>query len=121
MFATLSRHNNPQGVAIWYKKVQKDPPLGPRHPKDPRRKGYCFVCPSLMFPPPHPSLKVAPPQGVLSYDQIADVVVVVSVCVFISAGPSTKLFTWGGGGYGRTFATRDDEPRPVWTRLPITH
>jgi hypothetical protein len=22
----------------------------------------------------------------------------------------------GGGGYGRTCATRDDEPRPVWTR-----
>jgi hypothetical protein len=44
------------------------------------------------------------------------------VCVFIIAGLSTKLFTWGGGGgYGRTCATRDDEPRPVWTRLPITH
>jgi hypothetical protein len=26
----------------------------------------------------------------------------------------------GGRGYGRTCATRDDEPRPVWTRLPIT-
>jgi hypothetical protein len=38
------------------------------------------------------------------------------MCVFITAGPSTKLFTWGGGGYGRTCATRDDEPRPVWTR-----
>jgi hypothetical protein len=24
----------------------------------------------------------------------------------------------GGGGYGRTCATRDDDPRPVWTRLP---
>jgi hypothetical protein len=23
---------------------------------------------------------------------------VLSVCVFITAGPSTKLFTWGGGG-----------------------
>jgi hypothetical protein len=45
-----------------------------------------------------------------------------SVCVFITAGPSTKLFALGGGGvYGRTCATRDDEPRPVWTRLPITH
>jgi hypothetical protein len=30
------------------------------------------------------------------------------------------MFTWGGGGYGRTCATRDDEPRPVWTSLPIT-
>jgi hypothetical protein len=35
------------------------------------------------------------------------------MCVFITAGPSTKMFTWGGGGYGRTCATRDDEPRPV--------
>jgi hypothetical protein len=43
------------------------------------------------------------------------------VCVFITAGPSTKLFTWRGGGYGRTCATRDDEPRPVWTRLPAHH
>jgi hypothetical protein len=41
------------------------------------------------------------------------------VFVFITAGPSTKMFTWGGGGYGRTCATRDDEPRPVWTSLPI--
>jgi hypothetical protein len=46
--------------------------------------------------------------------------VIVPVCVFVTAGPSTKLFAWGGGGYGRTCATRDDEPRPVWTRLPIT-
>jgi hypothetical protein len=38
-------------------------------------------------------------------------------CVFITAGPSTKMFTWGGGGYGRTCAMRDDEPRPVWTSL----
>jgi hypothetical protein len=43
------------------------------------------------------------------------------VCVFITVGPSTDLFAWGGGGYGRTCATRDDEPRPVWTSLPITH
>ena len=43
------------------------------------------------------------------------------VCVFITAGPSTKLFAWGGGENLRTCATRDDEPRPVWTSLPITH
>jgi hypothetical protein len=68
-------------------------------------------------------------------------------CVFITAGPSTKLSYMGGGGYGRTCATcvfyycrtyykavrvgeggewrtcamRDDEPRPVWMSLPITH
>jgi hypothetical protein len=43
------------------------------------------------------------------------------VCVFITAGPSTNLFAWGGGGIWdwRTCATRDDEPRPVWTGLPI--
>jgi hypothetical protein len=44
-----------------------------------------------------------------------------NVCVFITAGPSTKLFTWGGGGYGRTCATRDDEPRPAWTRLDMCY
>jgi hypothetical protein len=43
------------------------------------------------------------------------------VCVFITVGPSTKMCAWGGGGYWGTCATRDDEPRPVWTRLPITH
>ena len=42
-------------------------------------------------------------------------------CVFITAGPITKLFAGGGGGEWRTCATRDDEPRPVWTSLPITH
>jgi hypothetical protein len=43
------------------------------------------------------------------------------LCVFITAGPSTKLCAWGGGAYWGTCATRDDEPRPVWTSLPITH
>jgi len=43
------------------------------------------------------------------------------VCVFITAGPSTKLFAWGGGGYWRTCATRDVKPRPVWTSLPIKY
>jgi hypothetical protein len=43
------------------------------------------------------------------------------VCVFITAVPITKLFAWEGGGRWRTCATRDDEPRPVWTSLPITH
>ncbi len=43
-------------------------------------------------------------------------------CVFIAAGPSTKLFAWGVGGFWRTCATRDDEPSPLWTSLPIiTH
>ena len=45
------------------------------------------------------------------------------VCEFITAVPITKLFAWGegGGGEWRTCATRDYEPRPVWTSLPIAH
>jgi hypothetical protein len=47
---------------------------------------------------------------------------ITAACVFITAGPITKLFAWGGGGgQWRTCATRDYEPRPVWTSLPITH
>ena len=42
------------------------------------------------------------------------------VCVFVTAGPITRLFALGGGKQWRTCATRDDEPRPVWTSLPIT-
>ena len=37
-------------------------------------------------------------------------------CVFITAGPITKLFAGGGGGEWRTCAMIDDEPRPVWKR-----
>ncbi len=29
--------------------------------------------------------------------------------MFITAGPSTKLFAWAGGGYWGTCATRDDD------------
>ncbi len=43
------------------------------------------------------------------------------VCVFITAGPITKLFARGGGGEWRTCAMRDDEPRPVWMSPLITH
>jgi hypothetical protein len=46
-------------------------------------------------------------------------------CVFITAVPiCTKLSAGGGRGitiaHGIT-APRDDEPRPLWTILPITH
>jgi len=37
-----------------------------------------------------------------------------NVCVFITAGPITKLFAGGGGGEWTTCAMIDDEPRPVW-------
>jgi hypothetical protein len=40
--------------------------------------------------------------------------------VFITAVPIIKLFAWGQGDSGG-HATKDDEPRPVWTSLPITH
>jgi len=36
------------------------------------------------------------------------------LCVFITAGPITKLFAGGGGGEWTTCAMIDDEPRPVW-------
>ena len=42
------------------------------------------------------------------------------VCVFTTAGPSTKLFACVWGGYWRTCATRHDEPRPVWTLAPLS-
>ncbi len=32
-----------------------------------------------------------------------------------------KAVRVGGGGEWRTCAMRDDEPRPVWMRLLITH
>jgi hypothetical protein len=45
-----------------------------------------------------------------------------AIVVFITTVPITKLFAGGGGGeQWRTCATRDYEPRPVWTSLPITH
>ncbi len=43
------------------------------------------------------------------------------VCVFITAGPITKLFAGGGGGEWTTCAMIDDEPRPVWMSPLITH
>ncbi len=36
------------------------------------------------------------------------------VCVFITAGPITKLFAGGAGSEWTTCAMIDDEPRPVW-------
>jgi hypothetical protein len=42
------------------------------------------------------------------------------VCVFITAGPVTKLFAGGGGGEWRTCAMIDDEPRTVWMSPLIT-
>ena len=36
-------------------------------------------------------------------------------CVFITAGPITKLFAGGGGGESTTCAMIDDEPRPVYS------
>jgi hypothetical protein len=45
----------------------------------------------------------------------------IRVCVFITAGPITKLFAGGGGGEWTTCAMIDDEPRPVWMSPLITH
>jgi len=43
------------------------------------------------------------------------------VCVLYYCRTYYKAVRVGGGGDWRTCATRDDEPRPVWTSLPITH
>jgi hypothetical protein len=44
------------------------------------------------------------------------------VCVYITAVPITKLFASGvGDSGGHVLRLGDDEPRPVWTSLPITH
>ena len=42
------------------------------------------------------------------------------VCVYYCS-TYYKAVRVGGGGQWRTCATRDDEPRPLWTSLPITH
>ena len=45
----------------------------------------------------------------------------VAVCVFYYCRTYYKAVRVGGGGEWRTCAMRDDEPRPVWMSLPITH
>jgi hypothetical protein len=44
-----------------------------------------------------------------------------NVCVFYYCRTYYKAVRVGGGGEWRTCAMRDDEPRPVWMSLPITH
>jgi hypothetical protein len=43
------------------------------------------------------------------------------VCVFYYCRTYYKAVRVGGGGEWRTGAMRDDEPRPVWMSLLITH
>jgi hypothetical protein len=45
----------------------------------------------------------------------------VCVCVFSYCRTYYKAVRVGGGGEWRTCAMRDDEPRPVWMSLLITH
>ena len=45
----------------------------------------------------------------------------VCLCVFYYCRTYYKGVRVGGGGEWRTCAMRDDEPRPVWMSLPITH
>jgi hypothetical protein len=42
-------------------------------------------------------------------------------CVFYYCRTYYKAVRVGGGGQWRTCAMRDDEPRPVWMSLLITH
>jgi hypothetical protein len=43
------------------------------------------------------------------------------MCVFYYCRTYYKAVRVGGGGEWRTCAMRDDEPRPVWMSLLITH
>jgi hypothetical protein len=45
----------------------------------------------------------------------------VCVCVFYYCRTYYKAVRVGGGGEWRICAMRDDEPRPVWMSLLITH
>jgi hypothetical protein len=45
----------------------------------------------------------------------------VTLCVFYYCRTYYKAVRVGEGGEWRTCAMRDDEPRPVWMSLPITH
>ncbi len=44
-----------------------------------------------------------------------------TVCVHYCSTYHKAVHVCVGGGRWRTCATRDDEPRPVWTSLPIAH
>jgi hypothetical protein len=46
----------------------------------------------------------------------------VYVCVFITAGPSTKMFTWGGGGIWEDmcYERRRETTRPCYYAVPNT-
>jgi hypothetical protein len=61
--------------------------------------------------PPRTSLSILPPEFQLQSK---------GVCVYYCS-TYDKAVREGGGGEWRTCATRDDETRPVWTSLPITH
>ena len=56
------------------------------------------------------------------YDATAlDIEVEIVLCVFYYCRTYYKAVRVGGGGEWRTCAMRDDEPRPVWMSLLITH
>jgi hypothetical protein len=60
-------------------------------------------------------------QSIFSFGLLCHKNATLPVCVFITAGPITKLFAGGGGGEWTTCAMIDDEPRPVWMSPLITH
>ncbi len=63
----------------------------------------------------------APPASRFSIRVSPSQCVCLCVC-FITAGPITKLFAWGGEeSGGHVTVMRDDEPRTVWMSLLITH
>ncbi len=71
------------------------------------------------LPPPG---RVKPRRdGKMAKKQVHTMAKAEKVCVFYYCRTYYKAVRVGGGGEWRTCAMRDDEPRPVWMSLPITH
>ena len=70
-----------------------------------------------------PSGDLEPTQGEAGVSRVF-IFKVTGLCVFITEVPIRKLLAWGEGDSGgnvlRETTVTNDEPRPVWTRLPIT-
>jgi hypothetical protein len=81
-----------------------------------RRERAVTLVPSSCPPPPlHERVRVLSSHRRPQYSTDAS-----NVCIYYCS-TYFKAVRVGGGGQWRTCATRDAEPRPVWTSLPIAH
>ena len=84
-------------------------------------------CPINRFLESVPTLTRAPPRDGLGVTYLPSTIssdagyAECAECVFYYCRTYYKAVRVGGGGEWRTCAMRDDEPRPVWMSLPITH